>query len=106
MQLHEKRPLNAVALGDLSGFPALRELSFSFCEVKLCLSVLGGAARHASLACMSFHFAHPAPECARMVLQLSQELRQRGMLDLTDDSPAQALPRFHKFKAAVELCEL
>ena len=110
MQLHEKRPLNAVALGDLSGFPALCKLSFWFCEVKLCMSVLGGAARHDSLACMSFHFPHPAPACAPMVLQLSQELRQRGMLDLTNstwgDYPAEALPPFYKFNAAVELCTL
>ena len=35
LQLHETRPLDARALGDLSGFPALRELSFECCEVML-----------------------------------------------------------------------
>ena len=52
----EERPLNAVALGDLSSFPALCKLTFPFCEVKLCMSVLGGAARHKSL--VSIYFDH------------------------------------------------
>ena len=59
LQEHEKRPLNAVALGDLSGFPALCELTFSFCEVKLCMSMLGGAARHSSLARVDFKVCAP-----------------------------------------------
>ena len=105
VQQHLLRPLDARALGDLSAFPALCKLAFHYCEVMLCESVLG-AVRHSSLASMSFHMAHPAPDCVRMVLKLCQELRQRGMLDLTDDSPAQALPPFHKFKAALELCAL
>ena len=78
------------------------------------MSVLGGAVRHRGLASMSFHFAHPAPECMPMVLQLSQELRQSSVLKLTggsefgtwDDCPAQALPPFYKFKIALELCAL
>ena len=77
LQLHVKHPLDARALGDLSRFPALRELTFDFCEVVLCRSVLG-AARHASLASLCFCLAHPAPECAPVVLQLSRELLRVG----------------------------
>ena len=65
------------ALGDLSGFPALRELTLKHCEIVLCPSLLG-AVQHASLTRMSFHYAHPAPECEEMVLQLSQELGRLG----------------------------
>ena len=36
LQLREKRPLDVRALGDLSAFPALRELDISMCEVLLC----------------------------------------------------------------------
>ena len=117
LQLVEKCPLNAIALGDLSGFPALSKLSFSFCEVKLCMSMLGGAARHKSLACMCFSYANPAPECAPMVLQLSQDLRRSSVLKLAGGSEcggwadriaqsAPALPPFYKFKAALEWCAL
>ena len=74
MQLHEKRSLDVRALGDLSGFPALCELRFDLCEVTMCQSMLG-AVRHASLVRLCFTVAHPAPECALMVLQLSQALR-------------------------------
>ena len=73
LQLRNKRPLDVLALGDLSGFPALCKLTFRYCEVTLCHSVLG-AARHASLAGMCFVVAHPAPKCAPAVLQLSREL--------------------------------
>ena len=73
LQLLEKRPLDVRALGDLSGFPALCKLTFDLCEVMLCRSVLG-AARHVSLASLCFRAAHPAPECAPAVLQLSHEL--------------------------------
>ena len=77
LQLRGTRPLDVRALGDLSGFPALRELTFGFCEVMLCPSVLG-AARHARLRSLCFYSAHPAPECAPAVLQLSRDLwRQR-----------------------------
>ena len=75
-RLHEKRLLDVHALGGLSACPALCELTFSFCEVMMCDSVLG-AAGHAALANLVFHAAHPAPGCAPMVLQLSQALRQR-----------------------------
>ena len=68
-------PLDVRALGDLSGFPALRELEFCYCEVMLCPSLLG-AVLHASLAVLCFDIAHPAPECAPVVLQLSRELRR------------------------------
>ena len=68
-------PLDVRALGYLSGFPALRELELSYCEVMLCPSLLG-AVLHASLAVLCFDIAHPAPECAPMVLQLSRELRR------------------------------
>ena len=74
-QLHGKCSLDARAPGDLSGFPALCELTFDHCEVVLCES-MQGAVRHASLASLIFCVAHPAPECAAMVLQLSQALRR------------------------------
>ena len=48
-QPHGKCYLDARALGDLSGFPALCELTFDHCEVVLCES-MQGAVRHASLA--------------------------------------------------------
>ena len=111
-----------VALGDLSGFPALCKLTFSFYEVQLCMSLHGGVVRHTSLASIVFDFAHPAPECVPMVLQLSQDLRRlrRGsMIKLGAGGSwhyerwgnravqsAQALPPFHKFRAALELCAL
>ena len=75
LQLHEKRPLDARALGDLSGSPALCKLSFESCEVMLSEALLG-AVRHASLASVTFSSAHPAPECALVLLQLSQALRR------------------------------
>lgn len=115
---HEKRPLNARALGDLSGFPALCMLEFASCEVTLCDSFLSSVG-HASLASLSFYFAHPAPECALVVLQLSQALRRLGrgdMLKVFDDiesegrldehasQNAQALPPFYKFKVALGAC--
>ena len=71
----EQESLDVRALGDLSGFPALRKLEFSYCEVMLCPFLLG-AVQHASLAVLCFDVAHPAPGCAAMVLQLSQELRR------------------------------
>ena len=77
LQLHEERTLDVRAMGDLSRFPYLCRLTFDFCEVMLCSSVLG-AARHASLASLCFCFAHPAPECAPAVLLLSQELERLG----------------------------
>ena len=114
LQVHENRPLNAIALGDLSGFPALCQLTFRYCEVKLCNLLLDGAARHRSLASLFFHYAHPAPECMPMVLQLSQEPKRSCMLRVTDDSemrtwgdcPAAALPPIYMFKTALKLCEL
>ena len=74
LQLNGKRPLDVRALGDLSGFPALRELIFSSCEVMLCPSMLG-AVQHASLITLEFCYAHPALFCTLVVLQLSQALR-------------------------------
>ena len=65
------------ALGDLSGFPALCRLRFAFCEVMLCGSMLS-AVRHASLARVAFVVSHPAPECAPLLLQLSQALKRLG----------------------------
>ena len=73
LQLREKRPLDVRALGDLYRFPGLRKLTFDSCKVMLCCSVLG-AVRHASLTSLCFCNAHPAPECAPAVLQVSQEL--------------------------------
>ena len=70
---NKKRPLDARALGDLSHFPALCRLYFSFCKVMLSPSILG-AMRHASLTTLCFCIAHPARDCAPVVLQLSQAL--------------------------------
>ena len=74
---HGARPLNARALGDLSRFPGLRNLTFDSCEVMLRRSVVS-AARHASLTSLCFCNAYPAPECAPAVMQLSQELCRLG----------------------------
>lgn len=113
LQVHERRPLDVRALGDLSAFPALRELRFAFCEVVLCDSMLG-AVRHARLASLVFHVAHPAPGCAPLVLQLSLALRRRmrgSVLRLVlneKDVPAtflrdaQGQAPFHKFRAALQ----
>ena len=123
LQLNVNRPLDVRALGDLSGFPALCELTFDFCEVMLCESMLG-AVRHASLVRLCFMIAHPAPECTLMLLQLSQALRRlrRGSVLVFSDyglyqrehvflrslaeQDAQALPPFQEFKAASEACGL
>ena len=102
------------ALGDLSGFPGLCELTFQNCEVELCQSLLG-AERHTNLASLSFDLAHPAPECLLMVLQLGQalkRLRQRSVLKFVEKMAygmkcrVQPLPPFHKFKAASVACGL
>ena len=118
LQLHEKRPLDARALGDLSAFPALCALKFKSCEVMMRDSMLG-AVRHASLASVVFNLAHPAPGCAPMVLQLSQALKKRmrgGVLRLVDKcgegdcnrtlQSAQGPEPFTKFKVAIDSCEL
>ena len=76
-QLHGKRSLEVRALGDLSGFPALCDLSLAWCEVRVCSS-FSGAMRHASLTSLCFTVAHPAPESAAVVLQLSSELNKLG----------------------------
>ena len=117
LQLRVKRPLDVRALGDLSGFPALRELTLDYCEAMLCSSLLG-AVRHASLVSLCLRIAHPAPECAATVLQLSGELRRmrrgsvvkhvsqtwpdlrRALHRARDRAPCQ------KFRAALEACGL
>ena len=117
LQLHEKRPLDVRALGDLSGLPALCELSFDTCEVRFCESVLG-TVRHASLASLCFSVAHPAPECVPVVLQLSQALGRlrlrsvlrfehkegHGLFDKALRRYAQGQAPFQKFKAEYEAC--
>ena len=115
LQTHETRPLDVRALGDLSAFPVLCGLSFSYCEVRMCESMLG-AVRHASLACLAFTSAYPAPECALTVLQLSQALRDlmRGsvlrfiecgtLLDGQQDARGPA--PFQEFWAALQAREL
>ena len=75
--LDKQRPLDVRALGDLSGFPALRELTLKDCQAMLCHSLVG-AVRHACLARLWFYDAHPAPECAPVVLRLSREVRRLG----------------------------
>ena len=116
--LCEDEPLDVRALGDLSGFPALRKLDFQTCEVMLSPSLLG-AARHASLATLCFRHAHPAPGCMLMVLQLSQELKRlkRGSMLAVERAEDHLMPhcvrrvlplidvraqvRFDSFKAAL-----
>ena len=113
-QLRWTRPLDVRALGDLSGFPALCKLTLDSCEVMMGESVLG-AAQHASLASLCFSAAHPAPECAPAVLQLSQALMHLGrgsVLKLVDMNQeryaygwravhAQGQTPFARFKAAM-----
>ena len=122
LQLQVKRPLGVCALGDLSSFPALRKLTMTFCEAMLCASILG-AAGHGRLASLCFCIAHPAPECAPAVLQLSRELWRLGrgsvvkavserryvgnrhfdvILDARHD--AQGRAPFQRFKADLEAC--
>ena len=119
--LCEDAPLDVRALGDLSGFPALRKLDFQTCEVMLSPSLLG-AARHASFATLCFRHAHPAPECMLMVLQLSQELTRlkRGGMLAVERAEEYLIPhcvrwvlplidvraqvRFESFKAALHSC--
>ena len=120
LQLHGKRPLDARALGDLSAFPALCHVGFEGCEVMLCESMLG-AVQHASLRSIDFCLAHPAPECALVVLELSQELRRlrrdrmlkttcrgvhRGQYLEDVLLAANGQAPFQKFKAALEACGL
>ena len=115
LQLRGKRPLDARAMGDLSRFPALRTLTFNFCEVVLCPLVLGAAA-HASLISLCFYSAHPAPECAPAVLQLSCKLwRQRRGSVLTavcnpyypsELQDAQGRAPCQKFTADLGACRL
>ena len=117
LQLHNTRTLDVRALGDLSGFPVLCKLTFEYCEVRMCASMLG-AVRHASLASFTFIVAHPAPECALMVLQLRQTLRdlrrgnalkfkywEWGRFDGALRK-AQGRAPFQKFKTALEACGL
>ena len=112
LQLSEKRPLDVRALGDLSGFPVLRELTLVLSEVMLSHSLLG-AVRHASLASLCFCNAHPAPECEQVVLQLGRELRRLGrgrVVSLANEGgtcqraleDAQGRAPCQKFKAALE----
>ena len=114
-QILGKRPLNARVLGDLSRFP-LCKLSFNSCEVMLSRSVLG-AARHASLASLSFYNAHPTPKCAPAVLQLSQEFWRLGwgsvlgcVCDLPyprDELPdAQGRTPSQEFMAELDVCKV
>ena len=102
----------------------LRELTFDFCEVVLCTSIMG-AAGHASLASLCFCIAHPAPECAPVVLRLSVELLRVGrgsMLKAVTERPyvgggpfgvlvnalqgAQGVAPCQKFKTDLEECRL
>ena len=112
--LYEMPPLIVVALGDLSAFPALRKLTFVFCQVRLCLPVPSSAMRLSSLNSIVFEYAYPAPECMQMVLQLSRELRRSSVSVLAHVSECRArcgscnrmlgLGPFFTFKAALEVC--
>ena len=114
LQLHVKRPLDVRALGDLSALPALRELSFSFCELMFCES-LPSAVHHASLMNIYFRVAHPAPECTPKVIWLSKERKnlKRGsvlrFVSMDRDfwitcmlQEAQGRSPYQKFMAAVK----
>ena len=119
VQVHAKRPLDVRALGDLSGFPALCKLTFECCEVLVCTS-MPGAAHHANLMRLIFCMAHPAPQCALMVLQLGRALKDLGrgrVLEVLNDSEecntvdhglllAKGPPPFDQFKAALAACGL
>ena len=119
LQLNVQQPLDARALGDLSGFPALCELEFESCEVAVCTSVRG-AVQHAGLTSLTFCLAQPAPECTLAVLQLSQALKRAGRGDVLrleigelhdivewhNEHFAHVPAPFHKFQGALELCEL
>ena len=121
LQKGEMHPLDVRALGDMSAFPALCKLQFSFCEVMLCKS-MPSAARHASLTSIAFVASHPAPDCALMVLQLIRVLRQLGRGGVVSikscgtkdrhghaehtSQVAHALPPFNKFLVAVQACGL
>ena len=110
-----KRPLDARALGDLSAFPALRALGFEYCEVMLCESLMG-AVQQGGLVSLMFSVAHPAPECAMMVLQLGQalkRLRRGGMVQVLGEEAlrdtgyeqlVKTLAPFQKFMAAMQAC--
>ena len=75
LQQQQKRPLDVRALGDLSAFPALCKLTFTYSEVTMCTTVLG-AAWHKSLTSLDFVTSHPARECALTMLQLRHALKQ------------------------------
>ena len=111
-------PLDVRALGNLSSFPALCKLTFEYCKVRMCESMLG-VVRHASLASLVFHVSHPAPECALMVLRLRHALRglKRGSV-LTFVLPeeftvlalalhsAEGQAPLQRFMGALEACAL
>ena len=114
LQLHERISLDARALGDLSSFPSLCELTFDYCEVIVCESMLG-ATGHASLTSLEFCLAYPAPESAMVILQLSQALRKLGrgnLLKLVDNSGLEhdladsAVSPFCMFEVALKVCGL
>ena len=76
---------------------------------------LPSVVRHPSLASLRFGSAHPAPECALMVLQLSQALKQLGRVNMLrclyggewaclGVQDAQAA--FTRFQAALQACGL
>ena len=117
MQMRGSRPLDVRALGDLSGFPALRWLGFEYCEVTLCGSLLG-AVQQCSLMSLVFHVAHPAPGCTMMALQLGQalkRLRRGSVLQVLGEDTyrgeytgyallVETLAPFQKFMAAMQAC--
>ena len=115
LQLHVRRPLDVRALGDLSGFPPLRVLTFGCCEVFVCQSILN-AVQRTSLPSISFQLAHPAPVCALTVLLLANWLGGQGRISVLRfvweaDSgvqravqEAQGRAPFQKFVTALEAC--
>ena len=100
--------------------PGAVQAELWLCEVMLCESLLG-AVRHASLASLSFFYAHPAPRCRAVVVQLGQGLRRvnRGSVLTVRNSfnwesrwserSLVGVPRrapIYKFKAALEAAGL
>ena len=115
MHTRARRPLDARALGDLSAFPALCALGFEYCEVMLCESLLG-AVQQGGLASLIFSVAHPAPDCAMMVLQLGQALKrlrrggtvqvlgEEALRETAYETLVKSLAPFQKFVAAMQAC--
>ena len=87
-----------VRWGTCLASPRSASLDFETCEVVLSSSLLG-AVRHASLTSLTFCLAHPAPECALVVLQLKRALMRVGrghVLNLADVPELEQIFNWHE----------